>query len=363
MKQLASGGFAVHSRVKTIGLTATIIAAALIFDSARGSAQGCEPIRFTAPVKLGGEGDAYQPAGEWQLTFAYRRLVSADWFVGTKEDPSLAPGGTSPVFRIHTLVVNVAYALSDRLVVSGSLPFSKGSLARTWPDTAFHVQQATGVGDLSVLGEAWLLEPRRHELGNVAVGIGVKVPTGSHSLASRYYAAGGAVDFPADQTIQPGDGGWSLLLQSRAFRQVTDRLHAYAFASYMVSPKARSDVRSAPITGAYWSVPDVYSGKAGAAFAAFPDAGITVSLGGRIDGIPVRDLVGGGDDSTVKRSAYVIFADPGMSLSRGRNTVTISVPYRLKVNRQKSLLEQRTGGLNAGGFAKYLVFVAYSRRM
>lgn len=352
-----------HSCVSTIVVTAMMVSAASIFDPARGNAQGCEPIRFTAPVKLGGEGEAYQPADQWQLTLAYRRLVSADWFVGTKENPALAPGGTTPVFRIHTLVVDIAYSINERLVVSGSLPFSKGSLGRTWPDTAYHVQRATGVGDLSVLGEAWVFEPREHELGNVAVGFGVKFPTGSNSLASRYYAAGGEVDFPADQTIQPGDGGLSLLLQSRAFRQVTDRTYAYAFGSYMMSPKAKSDVRAVPVTGAYWSVPDVYSGKLGAAFAILPDAGVTVSLGGRIDGIPVRDLLGGGDETTVKRSAYVIFADPGISLSRGKSTLTMSVPYRLKVNRQKSLLERRTNGLNAGGFAKYLVFLAYSRRM
>jgi len=32
------------------------------------------------------------------------------------------------------------------------------------------------------------------------------------------------------------------------------------------------------------------------------------------------------------------------------------------VNREKSELEQSTGGLNAGGFAKYLVFASYAWR-
>ena len=38
-------------------------------------------------------------------------------------------------------------------------------------------------------------------------------------------------------------------------------------------------------------------------------------------------------------------------------------PYRLKVNRQKSLFEQQTNGVNGGGFAKYLVFVGYSHSL
>jgi hypothetical protein len=326
-------------------------------------AQGCEPIRFTAPVNLGGEGQVYQRARHWQLTMAYRRLVSDDWFVGTTENSALAPGGTSPVFRIHTVVAQAGYSLTDRIHLSASVPFSTGSLARTWPDGAFHVQRATGVGDVTVLGESWLLAPLRHERGNVALGLGVKAPTGSHTLASTYYAASGAVTFPADQTIQPGDGGWAVVLQGKAFRQVTDRTHLYAFASYMMSPKAASDVRSAPTSGPHWSVPDVYSSKAGAAFSLLPDRGVTISLGGRIDGIPVRDLLGGGDDSTTKRTSHVIFADPGVSMEIGNGTLNVSVPYRVSVNRKKSLLEQRTNGLNAGGFAKYLVFAAYTYRM
>jgi hypothetical protein len=131
----------------------------------------------------------------------------------------------------------------------------------------------------------------------------------------------------------------------------------------MVSPKARSDVQLQPNSGQYWSVPDVYSARLGGAFAAWPDQGLSMSLAGRLDGIPVHDLVGGGDESTIKRSAYIVYADPGLSLTRSLGTLTLSVPYRLKVNRQKSVLEQRTNAVNGGGFAKYLAFVTYSFRL
>jgi len=77
----------------------------------------------------------------------------------------------------------------------------------------------------------------------------------------------------------------------------------------------------------------------------------------------VHDLLGGGDDVTIKRTSYVVFADPGLSVTRGKGMVTLSVPYRLRVNRQKSLFEQRTNGLNGGGFAKYLIFASYSHRI
>ena len=150
------------------------------------AAQGCEPIRFTTPVNLGGQGDAYQRGREWQLTLAYRRLVSNEWFVGTEENSSLAPGGEAPVFRIHTFVADVAYALNDR------------------------------------------------------------------------------------------------------YR-----------------------LRQAPPSGPFWAVPDVYSARLGGSFSVLPEQGLTLSLGARVAGIPVHDLLGGGDDDTVKRSSRVVFADPG----------------------------------------------------
>jgi hypothetical protein len=341
---------------------AMMVVAGLAIGSARAGAQGCEPIRFTTPVSLGAQGEAYQPAREWQLTLAYRRLYSDEWFVGTEEKSSLAPGGEAPVFKIHTFVADVAYAPTDRYRIRLSVPVSTGSFSRIWPDRAHHEQTATGIGDVSLVGDAWLLSPRTHERGNVSVGLGVKAPTGSHTIDSKFYTATGSIDFPADQTIQPGDGGWALLFETQAFQQLTERFYAYGLGSYMASPKAKSDVQQIPNSGLYWSVPDVFSARAGAAMNVWPAGGLTMSLGGRIDGIPKHDLIGGGDDNTVKRTSRVMFVDPGMSVTRGKGTFTLSVPYRVKVNRIKSELEERTNALNAGGFAKYLVFASYAHR-
>jgi hypothetical protein len=339
------------------------LAAGLALTPSDGRGQGCEPIRFTTPVNLGGEGQAYQSANSWELTVAYRRLYSNQWFIGTKESSSLGPGGHAPVFKINTFVADVAYSMSDRVRLRVSIPVSSGSFTRTWADNSLHTQNASGIGDASLTAESWVFEPRTHRRGNFEFGLGAKAPTGSHTVASQFYTATGHVDFPADQTIEPGDGGWAIILESQGFRQITERTFAYANGSYMVSPKAHSDVQSAPNSGTYWSVPDVYSARVGGAFDVLPDQGLSMSLGARADGIPVHDLVGGGDELTIKRSSFILYADPGVSLVRGRGTFTLSVPYRMAVNRKKSLLEQSTNGLNAGGFAKYLIFASYSHRL
>jgi len=343
-------------------VAATLVVAAFPF-STRASAQGCEPIRFTTPVSLGGQGEAYQHDKEWRLTLGYRRLYSNEWFIGSAEASSRGPGGQAPVFKINTLIADIAYAPTERLQLHLSVPFSGGSATSIWPDKLQHKQSVTGIGDVSVLGESWLLSPRTHPGGNLSLGVGVKAPTGSHDAASYVYTATATIPHPADQTVQPGDGGWGILLQSQAFREVTERVFGYAFGSYTVSPKARSDVEFRPGSGVYWSVPDTYSARAGAAFSVLPNQGLTVSLGGRVDGIPLRDLIGGGDDDTIKRTSRVIFVDPGLSLTHGKDNFTVSVPWRVSVNRFKSLYESKTNGLNAGGFAKYLIFASYSRRL
>jgi hypothetical protein len=348
-------------------LSATLLVAPLGITLAAEplSAQGCTPIRFTTPIDLGGEGQAYQRANQWQFTLAYRRLHSNQFFVGTSQDPTKGPGGQPPEHNIHTLVADIAYSPTDRLQLNVSLPFSTASISRVgWPQTtARHEQRATGIGDVSAMGALWLLNPKSHENGNVSVGLGFKAPTGSHTTSSWFYIASDSVAFPADQTIQPSDGGWGFTFQAQAFQRVREGIYVYGFGTYTANPKDQTEVTINPTSPLHWSVPDVYQAQLGAAFSVWPEQGLTVSLGGRLDGIPKNDLFGGGDTTAVKRTSQIIYADPGLSLSRGKSSFTLSVPIRLHANRFQSGLEERTGATSGGGYAKYLIFASYSYRL
>ena len=349
--------------MKKLSLLGMAFCAALVSRDA--AAQGCEPIRFTTPINLGGEGQAYQRAQQWQFTLAYRRLHSNEFYVGTSQDPTKGPGGQAPTFDIHTFVADIGYSPTDRLQLNVSLPFSTASLSRLGWGTGNptrHGQRATGIGDVSAMGALWLLNPKSHQNGNVSVGLGFKAPTGSHTKSSWFYSATDSVEFPADQTIQPGDGGWAINLQTQAFQRVFEGLYAYGFGAYMANPRAQTEVTINPTSPVRWSVPDVYQARLGAAYSVWPDQGLTVSLGGRLDGIPKNDLFGGGDTTAVKRTSQIIYLDPGLSLNRGRSSITLSVPIRLHVNRMKSGLEERTLSQNGGGFAKFLVFDSYTFR-
>ena len=226
----------------------------------------------------------------------YRRLTADDWFVGAQISPP--PGGEPLNFEIHTVDLNATFAVTERFNLTLTVPFISGKLsAKVWPDGIRHTQSSSGVGDVSLVGSMWLQNPATHSEGNVALGLGVKAATGSNTVSSPYYTATGPVPFTALQGIEPGDGGWGIILQAQAYRKVFRRAFAYASASYLISPRALSGVAARSPGDSSWSVPDIYSGRLGLAYALWPDEGISVSLGGRIDGLPVPDPAAPSRDS------------------------------------------------------------------
>ena len=314
---------------------------------------------------MGGQGESfnYLKRHGWQLSVGYRRLSADDWFVGSQNRPDLSPHGEPLNFEIHTVDVSATFAVTERFNVTLSVPFVSGRFsAKIWPDGIRHTQTSSGLGDLSLVGSAWLFNPRTHPEGNVSLGAGVKAKTGSNTVSTPYYTATGEVPFTAHQGIEPSDGGWGLILQAQAYQKVFRKAYAYVSGSYLISPRALSGVAARFPGDVSWSVPDIYSGRLGLAYALWPDQGISVSLGGRIDGLPVHDVVGGGDNG-FRQPGYVIFADPGVAVTRGSEAFTLSVPVRLRANRLRNTLEWAGGKPGGGGdFAKVVVFLGYVHR-
>jgi len=165
-----------------------------------------------------------------------------------------------------------------------------------------------------------------------------------------------------DQSIQPGDGGWGVILQVQAYRRAFRNAVAYATGSYLINPRRLNDVAKDPGGTVYWSVPDVYSARLGLAYAVWPHKGVSISLGGRRVGQKIRDLINGGD-AGFRRPGYSVALDPSLSLTSGRNQVTLSAPIRLSANRQASVLDLQTGRHGGGDFASSLVFISFARRL
>ena len=85
------------------------------------------------------------------------------------------------------------------------------------------------------------------------------------------------------------------------------------------------------------SVPDQYALRAGLFYGIKKIHGLGFSLGGRLEGVPVRDLVG--ESGGFRRPGYVISVEPGVSYMLGNVTATLNVPVALVRNRTRSLTD------------------------
>src|SRR5207245_2768025 len=103
------------------------------------------------------------------------------------------------------------------------------------------------------------------------------------------------------------------------------------------------------------SVPDVYTGRLGVIYGVLPEQGLSVSLGGRVDGIPYHDIIGKSDG--FRRPSYIVFVDPGIALERGPSTFTISTPVRVASRlATQAMAKQSSGTIGAGDLAGVLIF-------
>jgi hypothetical protein len=318
------------------------------------------PVRFTSP-SLGGQRESFFKAGEWQVGVAYRHLGADQWFVGTELNEPAAPFGKPLLLDINSLDFSVAYAVTDRATLTLTLPFSHGTHSRFYADQVRHEVKGFGLGDISLVGSAWLLDPETHQNGNISLGFGIKAPSGDNEVSDDFFNADGTVvQRPVDQSIQLGDGGWGMLLQAQAYRRVFARANAYLFGSYLLSPRKITDVPS-PLPGVTLSVPDVYTARGGLAYALWPMQGVSVSLGGRLDGIPLRDLIGGGD-AGFRRPGFILYLDPGMAVQRGRDEFTLSLPIRIRQDFRQSLIDREKNFRGGGDLADFLLFAGYTHR-
>ena len=303
----------------------------------------------------------------------YRFLPADRFYVGHHYSPNSIPTPHKlPIrYRISTLGARLEYGVTDRLSLALTVAGATGTESREEDDGLRHTMSATGFGDAALVGTLWLLDPRDHGRGNLAIGLGVKAPTGSYRSSDNFYTATGVERRPVDPAIQPGDGGWGGIAQLQGFQVINHRLAAYAAGSYLTNPSVHTSVIIRPPSGGsdFVSVADEYSAHAGLSYFALPNGGLSVSLGGRIDGVPVRDLAGGSDTS-FRRPGYVKYAEPSISYTLTRNafslqgsTFTLSVPIAVDQNREASTFDIAHGRHGGGDFARFLIFLSYTKRL
>ena len=313
--------------------------------------------------------DSYLAPNRWQISVGYRKQRSHRHFVGTEEQHEREEAETEIVNDVHLFDVGVTYQMTHRTSLSVGVPFMVATrtrpgkldiprLGRAGPDQISH---SSGVGDISVSGRMWLVRPPSETRQNISFGIGVKIPTGNEGVTDTVQTATGPQKIVVDQSIQLGDGGWGLALDTQAFK-VIKQTTLYASGVYLLNPRNTNGVRTgrSRASEAIMSVSDQYLARTGIVVPFKPVRGMSLSIGGRLEGVPPRDLIGKSDG--FRRPGYAISIEPGVNFVRKRDTWTLSVPIAVVRNRQRStsdIIDRRHGD---AAFADYVILAGYSHR-
>lgn len=325
-----------------------------------------------APV-LGVAEDTYTGPNKWQVSMSWRHQRSDRHFVGPEEQHERKEEGSEVINHINIMDLGIRYNASPQWSFSVGIPYFKAARSSGLRDAnrvviARSRVESDGVGDIVLRAQHLLWKPLTHPNNNVSFGLGVKFPTGEDGaederlrLVNGQFVTDTTI---VDQSIQPGDGGYGFILDMQGFQRIPNSSFSlYGSASYLINPKETNGVPTGRGGSGeeIMSVADQYVGRVGASYAFRKPKGVGASLGLRLEGVPVEDLIGG--SKGFRRPGYAISADPGVSYSWGPNTVSLGVPVALYRNRTRSVPDRAVPGRHGdAAFADYVVFLGYWRR-
>lgn len=340
-------------------------------------AQGCVAIRhFSSCVGNSLENNLLDK-GDVQIGMNYRYFKSFRHFRGTEEEPDRITNNTEVINYSHANDFFATIGINKRTYTSITIPTvfnSRSSLyehGREERNTTF----SRGLGDIRIGLGYWLLDPQEHLNGNIALGLGVKLPTGNYNASDIFYNVGpngGPQTRPVDQSIQPGDGGLGFTLDFQIYQKIATGFFGYASGFYLLNPRETNGIRTfretlSPVleNEAIMSVPDQYSVRTGLSYSISPV--ISSSLGARFDCVPVKDLIGGSEG--FRRPGNVLSIDPGIAFNRNKISFNLNVPFAIRRDRPQSITDRQTEEITGNprngdaAFADYVINFGVSYRI
>jgi hypothetical protein len=375
-----------------------LVASFLVFGVSNAKAQGCVAVRgFGGCGVAGGSGLALAPK-QWQVGANYRYFESFRHFKGDEEQYDRLVKQTQVINYSNTIDISASMGLTLRTQMNVNLPVSytdrssyyeHGGQTTTFPG-ARKTSTSAGIGDARIGISKWLWNPVSHTKSNLMLGVGLKLPTGNWNVQDSFYnvmvtdpvtgsSSRKTVYRPVDQSIQLGDGGIGLSLEMQGFWEMADGLFAYGNAFYILNPRGVNGTMtnrrttivvngvSQVFTNEYMcSVADQYAARLG--FLSQSQLhGLSFSWGARLEGVPVRDLVG--ESYGFRRPGYTIAAEPGVTYMKGKTTVNFNMPIALYRIRKQSVTDKEvqdaTGVARNGdaAFADYLISLGVTYRL
>ena len=102
-------------------------------------------------------------------------------------------------------------------------------------------------------------------------------------------------------------------------------------------------------------------------YVVLPSWGLSISLGARLEGVPVEDLLG--DSDGFRRPGYTVSIEPGISMMKGRFSAALYAPVAMYRNREASVADERWGQITGLGtvpgdaaFADFVIMMSLGFR-
>lgn len=340
------------------------------------NAQGCVAIRhFSSCVGSNLENNLLNP-GDLQIGVNYRYFKSFRHFRGTEEEPDRLANNTEVINHSHAWDFFATYGISERVYTSITIPTvinTRSSLYEHGRNER-NVTFSRGLADIRFGFGYWLFDMEKSPNGNLALGLGVKLPTGSFNASDIFYNVGPNGEpqtRPVDQSIQPGDGGFGVTVDFQFYQKITTNVFSYASGFYLINPRETNGVRTfretlSPIlqNEAIMAVPDQYSLRGGLSYNISPS--FSSSLGARFDCVPVKDLIGGNEG--FRRPGNVLSVDPGLSFMKSNFVINLNVPFAVRRERPQSITDLQTQQLTGtprngdAAFSDYVINLGVSYR-
>ena len=360
--------FNTKSLFKTFVAVAGILSLSAFSVAAFG--QGCVAAHTEQPLVSGldptNQVQAFH-SGDWAdklhnltVSVGFRTYNSYAHYIGTDYQARRALLHNQVQNHVNLYDLSFNFQLTPRFSIVGDIP---GLTASRHQQGNVNVSRAGGIGDITAGVQAWVFRPPTESHGNIAFSMSLKMPTGINDAKGTTILSNGTTQVRNfDQSIQPGDGSWGFTLATQAYRQTYLHTMLYFTGSWLFNPRDTNGVqtfRSAPHEDVM-SVTDQYLWRGGFSHNMPKIRNLALSLGGRMEGVPVRDAFGASNG--FRRPGYVISIEPGLAFSYRNNTLNVSAPWAMERNRKISTADIQNHTHGDAAFADYTVIAVFSRR-
>jgi hypothetical protein len=360
-------------RIRSLARKLAILCAAVVAVTLSGTqlwAQGC--ILARSPEQGGlptGEGGVLEP-GHFQITIGERHQYSYQHYVGDVYQEYRAQAKSQVLNRINLITTNLTYQVTPRVSVEIDMPW----LFATRRGQSSPIKySSTGLGDTIIGANAWVRNPQHAPHNNFSAGLGLLMPTGNddvqNTVNTNTTGTGAPVEVtaPVDYSIQPGNGGWGMVMQWSGYQRLSKSLIFYTDGDYIATQGGTNGVQrgatlstTQPLNN-YVAISDQYLLEAGVSFPIPGVKGLSATVGPRDEGVPAKNLFPNSNDG-FRRPGFAVTAGPGAQYSRGRNILTAGVYKAVHRDRTVSHPDEVYGSHGDAAFAQYVWLASLTHR-